>query len=340
MLALVVIDQKSVRESAARILQAAEHRVEQTDSKGALGLLDRLRLEVLVIGWSPGAAALVRRLRSLDTGRQCLVLAVLEQQPSSEIPAVYAAGVDDFMRAPVSKEELVGRLEALRRRTHSEAGAAQDWSDGVDLQKLQVWGELGNLVAEDLSQLSGPLDVCEVAALEGSLHIGSITLSLASDETEMRVSVAVEPSRVQSLGALLLGDESPSRAALDDMLRELANTAGGAVKRAALLEHVTATTGLPVNETRTIPAGEGRRCWLATIRGTNVRMGFVGEVLRRANQRVAAAELREGMVLAHDLHNHHGALVMAGGTRLTATSAGRVASLLGEHYLVEVALAA
>lgn len=340
MLALVVIDQKTMRESSARFLQAAEYRVEQSDAKGALALLDRLRLDVVVIAWGPGASSIVRRLRSLDSARGCLVLAVLEHQAPSEIPAVYAAGVDDFMRAPISREELIGRIDALRRRTHSEAGAAQDWSDGVDLQKLHAWSELGNLVAEDLSQLTGPIDVHEVPSLDGSLHLGSITLSLASDETEMRVSVGVGPANVQSLGALLLGDESPPRAALEDMLRELANTAGGAVKRAALLEHVTTTTGLPVNETRAFPAGEGRRCWLATIRGTNVRMGFVGEVLRRANNRVTAAELREGMVLAHDIHNHHGVLVMAAGTRLTATSAGRVASLLGERYLVEVAVAA
>ncbi len=340
MLALVVMDHRSAREGAARILQAAEHSVEQTDTKGALALLDRLKLDALVIAWSPAATGLIRRVRSLDSARQCVVLAVLEQQPPSEIPGVYAAGVDDFMRSPITREELLGRVHALRRRTHSEAGAAQDWSDGVDLQKLQAWGELGNLVAEDLSQLTGPLDIREVEGLEGEQRLGLIPLSRASDETEMRVSVAVAAESVRALGALLLGDESPSSAAIDDMLRELANTAGGAVKRAALLEHVTATTGLPVSETRAITPGEGRRCWLATIRGTSVKMGFVGEVFRRANQRVNAGELREGMVLARDLHNHHGVLVMAGGTRLTATSAGRVASLLGERYLVEVAVAA
>lgn len=340
MLALVVADQKNLRESAARILQNAEYRVEQADSRGALQLLDRLRLDTLVVVWSPAAAAIVRRLRSLDSLKTSLVLAVLEQQPSSEITAVYAAGVDDFMRAPISKEELLGRLQALRRRAHSEAGEARDWSDGVDLTRLDAWSQLGALVAEDIAQLSGPIDVTEVPELEGQLRLGAITLSLASDETEMRVSVGVEAAAAKALGALLLGDEAAPPAAIDDMLRELANTAGGAVKRAALLEHVTTTTGLPVNETRTITADAGRRCWLAAIRGTTVRMGFIGEVSKRANQRVSAAELREGMVLARDIHNHHGVLVMASGTRLTATSASRVASLLGDRFVVEVACAA
>jgi hypothetical protein len=140
------------------------------------------------------------------------------------------------------------------------------------------------------------------------------------------------------LSASLLGDADAGDAAVTDMLRELANTAGGAFKRTAMPENAVVTTGLPTDHVLIAAPGATTRTWELTS-ADGLCIGIVAEMLALANVQVQAAELREGMVLAGDVHNRAGMLVVPGGTRLTATSAERVASILGAT-LEDVARAA
>jgi CheY-like chemotaxis protein len=343
MFALVVESNKAAREAIVRHLQTAQYRVEQAaDVNGANACLQRERPDVVVLAWNSAAPGLIQRVRALDTSNHCYVLALLDGQSVSEVPRLYAAGADDFARQPVSREELIGRLDAPRRiRAWFKAGATLDWTQTLDLRKLRVWGEMGAVIVEDFATILGPLDVVESGLIEGEVRAASIPLSLAKEEIELRVFVALEYAHLRRFGAHVLGDPEAPDDLLEDMLRELANTAGGAVKRVALLEQVAVTVGLPVSETRvTAQTGEHARCWVATLRGSDARIALVGEIITRKNRRVSAAALEEGMVLAHDLRNQSGALVLAAGTRLTSTAAERVASLFGDRFVVEVACAA
>ncbi len=342
MLVLVVDDNKQTRDALVRHLQTAEYRVVQAaDVKGGQIELDREKPDVVMLAWTSGSQEFLKRIRALDASGRSYVIVLLDRNPASDIAALYASGADDFLRLPAVREEVLGRVDAPRRiRGWASGSHAMDWSEKFDLQKLQVWRDLGAVIAEDIAQLTGPFDVSEAADFQGEVRGASIPLSLAKDETELRVSIVAEPAQLRALGGVLLGDENSPESALDDMLRELANTAGGAVKRAALLEQVAVTTGLPVSESRAVVPADKVRVWSAKLRGTDVRIGLVGEVVSRANQRVQAANLREGMVLAHDLRNPLGALVMPAGTRLTATAAERVGKLLGPRFVVEVACTA
>ena len=123
-----------------------------------------------------------------------------------------------------------------------------------------------------------------------------------------------------------------------DALRELANTAGGALKRAALTESVALTTGLPVDDNAARFPGK-HICWSLTLQDGGC-FAVVGEILARGNERISAAKLAEGMVIAHDVRNESGILLVPAGARLTSTSALRLAAMLGPRFFLEVAPAA
>jgi hypothetical protein len=122
-------------------------------------------------------------------------------------------------------------------------------------------------------------------------------------------------------------------------LRELANTAGGALKRAALAENIALTTGIPFSETPA-PTLQAHDCWTLKLDTDDGCLALVGEIRERANQRVAASKLSEGMILAHDVRNESGILLAPAGSRLTATTANKLAQMLGPRFFLEVAPAA
>ncbi|HEY3595843.1 MAG TPA: hypothetical protein VGL13_18290, partial [Polyangiaceae bacterium] len=247
---------------------------------------------------------------------------------------------------PIPREELLGRVEAPRRLeklAQPEKKAAFDWSTATDLRHLRACRDMGNVVAEEVSQMLGqPLQVTSGWApeMEQSACSATIPLSLASVQTEVRVTMVVEGTSLSNLASALLGDPTASREALEDIVREMANIAGGAVKRMAMNEDVTLTTGLPASEVVVPREDDTMRCWLARLAEPQICIGIIGEVRRRENQRLEASSLREGMVVASDLFSDSGALVVRAGTRLSATTAQRVAAILGQRFVVEVACAA
>jgi hypothetical protein len=137
----------------------------------------------------------------------------------------------------------------------------------------------------------------------------------------------------------LLGDENADPAAADDALRELANTASGTFKRAAACENIVFTTGLPVSGSKeTFPGNSS--CWCLSLGSGLGCLALAVQIVERENQRVPASKLTEGMVLAHDLRNEGGILLVPAGSRLSGTSAARLAKMLGDSVYLEVAPAA
>ncbi len=348
---LLVDENKVSRTAIAHLLQQDHHQVESPeDMKSARAALIANPPEVIVFSWPiAGGAEFVKHVRASDESGHVYIIVVLDKQPPATIPALFAAGADDFMRRPVMREELLARVEAPHRIAKwsgarvAEAAGGSDWATCSDVRGTRACREMASVIISDLEQLlGGPMDLTEgwAADFTGPLRGAMIPLSLATEQTEVRISVAVEAASLALIGEALLGDPSADSESLDDVLREMANTAGGAIRRVGLEDNVSLTSGLPVNETTFSTANDLTHCWVATVRGTTMRIGLVGEILKKKNQRVPATRLKEGMVLAHDLKTAAGALLVPGGTRLTSTSAERVGRLLGERCLVEVACAA
>jgi CheY-like chemotaxis protein len=338
--ALVIDENKSQRDTVAAHLQAAQYRVDSAGHAAAGACIERGLPDVVVIGWGQGAGDVVRRIRSCEADKRSYIVALIGQVPGATIPGIIQAGVDDLMRTPIVREELLVRVEAPQRLAKWAPMLLQpstgDFADDRDLRQLKAFKNMGAIVGEDLGQVLGPVTVTDGWQMTGEMRGARIPMSIASEEAEIRVSVVVEAKLLKTLAALLLGDENAPDAALEDMLREIANTAGGAVKRAAALEQVEITTGLPVNEGGEVTKNEMTRTWTAVIDGSKAQVGIIGEICKRANQRVPLSRAMEGMVITHDLRNDSGALLMPAGTRLTATAVARMVARLGPRFVVDV----
>ena len=342
-------DKKLERDALMRALAAAGHHAEGVgDEQAALAAIARESPQIVVFSApSRGGADLVRRLKGVDASGQAYLLAVVDSAPSAkDLAHVVEAGANDFLRRPIVDVEFLERLKApcrLVKWAKSLATPASfDLATPVDVGRLQAWSKLGALVAGDLSEMAGQRFAVTNAwpkRFAQQLRSATIPMSLAGDQLEVRVSIVVDAIALRWVKETLLGDVDASAAAADDALRELANTAGGALKRAALAENVALTTGIPSTD-NSAPPFEQHSCWTLTLEGNDCCVAVVGEIRERANQRVAASQLAEGMILAHDVRNEGGILLVPAGSRLTNTSAVKLAKLLGPRFFLEVAPAA
>ncbi len=331
---VVVLDERMPeRDTIARTVERLSYTVHTaSDNSSLMTALTEYKPGVVILAWRAGCNANMVRA-TCATSPRAYVIAVVDG--GNDIAAMLAAGAHDVLRRPIIAEELNARIETPRRlRDYIDATEEQ----GPDVRALAAWRTLGDLVAHDLGKMFGTTLVTTETwprVLSG-LRTATIPMSLAAHELELRVSVVTDAPGMQWLATTLLGASSADESTLLDILRELANTAGGAVKRAACLEDVELTTGLPVNDQSVAdPNGDKIRGWvLSTTQGF---LAVHAEIRRHVNRRVAAAKLAEGMVLVRDLRNAEGALLVAAGTRLTSTTAVHVARILGERFVVDVA---
>lgn len=355
---VVVLDESATERTAiARALQRASYRVEQVaDPSEALLAIAREAPSVIVASVpSRKGADLLRLLRGADASGQAYVVALLDRTFASwDLPSILAADAQDFIRRPIDDEELLARVGApvrLRRWLQS-ATRSQPPPDGprvtdgppaIDIRRLRAWKNMGQLVADDLAQVIGqsvqPVEGWPAAFGRG-LRGATVAMSLPGEGTELRIWIVADSVALRWLAGCVFADPETPEGRMQDALRELTNTAAGAVKRAALPDNVVFTTGIPVNATAVPARGEDARCWLISPGGSEASIALLAEVRARENVRLPVADLREGMVLVHDLRNEAGALLASAGTRLTTSSVERFAAALGPRYLVEVACAA
>lgn len=345
---LVVNDRRSERELLLKALPQGAYHVEAVpDESLAISAMAREAPQVIVLAPpAKGGEAVVRRLRSFDASGQAYLITIVDSTASQrELAALLDAGANDFVRRPVFDAELLERVKApprlLRWMKCVAKPLAFDFSAPADLSRLEGWQNLGLTVAEDLGQMVGqPFSVVRglPVAFGAELHCGTIPLALAEEQLEVRVSVAVDAAALEWLRAVVLCDPRASEALTDDLLRELANTAGGALKRCALGESVTLTTGIPFSERlATLPS---QNAWTLASADASASVAVIGVIQSKENQRVLATELSEGMVIVHEVRNAGGLLLVPAGLRLTSSSAAKLAKVLGPKFYLEVAPAA
>jgi two-component system, OmpR family, response regulator MprA len=125
---LVVDDDQAVRDSLRRSLTFNGYEVElASDGLGALESIARQRPDAVVLDvMMPRLDGLetCRRLRS--AGEDVPVLVLTARDAVSDRVGGLDAGADDYLPKPFALEELLARLRALLRRTHSGYGPDDD----------------------------------------------------------------------------------------------------------------------------------------------------------------------------------------------------------------------
>ena len=345
---ILLNDRRAERDAMVRALPPDTYHVEAMgDEHAALTAIAREAPQIVLFSAPPkGGSDLARRLRGAENAADAYLLAIVEATPTHrEISSLIGAGVQDFMRRPFVEGELIERVKAPERLLRWARSISQprafDFS-ALDVSNLRAWRNLGQLVADDFGGMAGrafsvaagwPAQIAPGAAS------ATMPMTLAGDQLEVRLSLVADATALAWVREALLLDANADEAATRDTLRELANTAGGAFKRAALSEHVTLTAGIPSDDSAARLSGK-HTAYSLTIEGGACTFALVGEIRSLHNVRISAAKLEEGMVLAHDLRNEGGVLLVPAGSRLTSTSAIRLALMLGPHYFVEVAPAA
>ena len=218
-----------------------------------------------------------------------------------------------------------------------------------ELVRLSAWKTLDQMALADLSQMFAlPFALIEeqhiarwTAPANG--FASTLTLSLAREQVELRLTVETDALSARSLAARALeGEEEIAESVLHDLLGEVANTLAGAFSRAAATEGMSFTAGLPAPASAASAPSSSAPVlsrWVGVAVG-DIQL-YVSCVARvKPNIRVRTGELREGMILANDLTNESGALLVRAGTRLTTSTVNRVQRMLAGHEVVEVAEAA
>ena len=168
----------------------------------------------------------------------------------------------------------------------------------------------------------------------------SITLTDVENELKLELTFLTKPETARSLAIMFTGDESiVDDDIVKDVLLELANSGMGAIAAAFLSEDFRFAASTPKASParpleKLVENVEAKR--ILTFRFETAVLHVVIAVRSQARIKVRAAFLREGMVVASDILNEGGLLLVRAGTRLTETSASRISRLMPE---VEVELA-
>ena len=351
---LVVDGSSQDRDLASRYLQSAGHTaLVAADAKSGLAAFERDRPEIVVVDsliQGMPAVQFIERVRQSESEEtRAYVVMVSSRAGVGELTQAIGAGADDYMRKPLQRDELVIRVGALERiqgwAAKVFAPPSSPSNSATRIPRLTAWQRVDRSITRDIGELLGQkLEVrSSTGALSPSVIGAQIPLSLASEHTEVRLTVSVDAASVPRLCDLCLGDASAAEDALRDVLRELANTAGGAFMRAAAQEEVCLTSGLPTDlgaDSFTDASKASHQKFVVTTEDATLHITFELEILAKALRRVNVGQLTEGMVVARDLHTETGALLVPAGTRLTSSQIERMSRLVSARVTFDVAEAA
>ncbi|MGE0398441.1 MAG: hypothetical protein AB7T06_17175 [Kofleriaceae bacterium] len=322
---LAAISDAKERKRIAAVLVAANHEVvEAATATAAANMYDGFDIAFVDVGQVGRARACPHRV---------YVIAVVSPScPSSDYWAAYNAGADDVMRVTAPKDEVVGRAGALAR---IRTWACPQRTVTQRLATLPMWKDIDQIVAAELGELIGEPFAADAETCAAVVHASSIPLTLTAEQIQIRIGLGIDEATASSLQSTLLGGDT-SGEAIADAMRELANTAGGAIKRMALDGGVEFSIGLPSNTNILVLDDQPRhRAW--TLRSASgVSFVCVAIATSSAPRVVPARELREGMVLARDVRNAMGVLIAPAGTNITRTTVEQLSRLLGETASLEV----
>ncbi|HEY4056534.1 MAG TPA: hypothetical protein VGM39_07985 [Kofleriaceae bacterium] len=100
--------------------------------------------------------------------------------------------------------------------------------------------------------VAAPTSPAPVTSPTAIVATGAIPLTLVAERLIVRVGLGVDAATRTRIQTDLLGNDA-SAPALADAMREMANIAGGAIRRSAFESGLTFTRGLPSNETLFAP---------------------------------------------------------------------------------------
>lgn len=289
----------------------------------AAGVADLLLTEF------PLDAAALPRIVAAGAGAGAHVVVLSPREDPASVGAMLAAGAHEHVAWPCDVTELGARIRAARMAVSPVSPTKAARPLLAPILESRTWAKLDGVVAQALGTTVGTeLPLARARALTCGPFSATLTLAAPADGLEVGVGLTLSAHAAAAISLQMIGeaDESLQR----DLGAELANVTAGVLK-----QHL-GTEGRAVS--LRIPKHQSAREFEAAWRGYDERRVLEGRieghafavacgVRWRGTRSVVARELREDMVVAEDLRNPSGALIVASGTRLTSTMAER----LGRH---------
>ena len=294
-----------------------------------------------------GDSAETRRIANQDPADDILVSSASPGEIATHVRScVQIVGLERKLRERVIELEGALRRLAFAAAVRSE-GAAATVTKGptrgdVRFLLTHTWPATDDILRTMCGEyLQRPFEqvVGGSVQFQGCLA-SSITLTDVENELKLELTFLTKPETARGLAIMFTGDESiVDDDIVKDVLLELANSGMGAIAAAFLSEDFRFAASTP----KAAPARpleklvenvEAKR--ILTFRFESSVLHVVIAVRSQSRIKVRAAYLREGMVVASDILNEGGLLLVRAGTRLTETSASRISRLMPT---VEVELA-
>ena len=335
---LLVIGDPIARARLAGVLATRGHaviaptRIDPTQCSIQLG-----EIEVALIDFVAGSQSVdawMRALRMDEARRHAYVIAMVDLMNPRAIEAAWTWGADDMTRSTALPSELLGRVDALQRIRAWTGEAGDESSVQFRVEHLQAWRDIEALTAVAVGGMLGTVLVPGPGQYPERFQLGAeLRLCLPKEHTEVGLVTWLSADAAGHFGTQLFGGDVAEEL-LGDALRETANTAAGAFRRAASEEGTTFASTLPTSMKAPEADWTSARHW--TARHGGLELGFLAYQRKLKRARAFSGDLREGMVLATDLRDPAGMTLSAAGTVITERTAQRIINLVGTLTLIEI----
>jgi DNA-binding NarL/FixJ family response regulator len=376
---LVIEQQAGELTNVGGSLRHGGHNVRVVQLSAGDGVIAKEQPDITVVasGRTPAIIVPVKKaLASFDDLAFRSILAVVSEDTAAARNAAYAAGADDVVMSTASAAEFqnhirsaerIVRLErrlrervlelesALRRhtlathlRSQSVAPASAGGSDGrggLRFLLAHSWTDVDDILRNTCTQYLQ----CKYDQVAGAVAVppgcpgARIGLTDVENQLSLEITFFVPMDSARMIAAMFTGDVNlVDDEVTKDVLLELANSGMGAVRAAFLKEEFRFAASTPkavisgAAETA-LQRVEAKR--ILTFRHRTAVVHAVVAVRHQGLVKILGSGLREGMVIANDIKNDAGLLLVRAGTRLTETSAEKIARLIPNKQ-VELAEAA
>ncbi len=345
---LWVGDEDDFRRGVTESLQSSGHSVRHAHGDGtAVGVSRQEAPHVVFVApreCNDGALDLIVKLR--EEGKPPPhVLLVMQDANEAFLVRAYQNGLDGEVARARGESYVRARVDSLERRLDPNKKTATPVKASPTVSPLELvarsgaWrngrGAFTDAVGKFLAlgAQSG-----EVPIPAPPLAMGcEIVLSSAALELELRVALAVDGPTAKTLAVHLFGDESDGLEG--DMMNEIANICMGTMKTALSSEQLAFAAGLPKAVSADLvlrPAAEWKMRDSFSIRAADATLVLNLGLRSKANIVVSVGSVVEGMVLAKDVYNPRGMLLLTAGTRLSLTMVEKLQGMLPPKQMLEV----
>jgi hypothetical protein len=260
--------------------------------------------------------------------------------PMMALPAATAAPAASVRTAPPAPERSPIR-PSMRPPATASPTRPPAGSHGVLDQMVETptWLNVAQIAARSASTFLAQQVNVGAALYPSARQDYAVAIKLVSPENNIEARIAISGDR-RSAAALATGVFGEAGEELErDVLAELSNILMGTLKTEFKANGFPFTAGLPerLDPAKVIKPDEFFRLETAfTLVPPDAILQVHIGVRSKDNQFFTTQKLREGMVLAKDVHNNRGILIIGRGTRLSENMIAHLGRLVPADQLLEV----